>query len=137
MVAGGDGFSGRRNARIDPTNGRATDHAAESTEAKGLPSATGSTIVTRHCRLSTAFSFPTAARSGADRFGRPCVRRISRIRESDGHYVWTAAASAGIAPTPTKFGGIDYASPGHGVLFMHANKGVTFDLEPSGGRTRL
>ena len=26
-------------------------------------------------------------------------------------------------------GGIDYASPGHGLLLLHANKGITFDLE--------
>ena len=24
--------------------------------------------------------------------------------------------------------GVDYASSGHGLLFMHANKGITFDL---------
>ena len=30
---------------------------------------------------------------------------------------------------PTKLGDIDYASPGHGLLFLHANLGITFDLE--------
>ena len=30
---------------------------------------------------------------------------------------------------PTELGGIDYASSGHGLLFMPANKGITFDLE--------
>ena len=29
----------------------------------------------------------------------------------------------------TTLGGIDYASPGHGLLFLHANKGITFDMQ--------
>ena len=28
-----------------------------------------------------------------------------------------------------KLAGIDYSSPGHGLLLLHANKGITFDLE--------
>ena len=30
---------------------------------------------------------------------------------------------------PTTLNGIDYSRPGHGLLWMHANKGITFDLE--------
>ena len=29
----------------------------------------------------------------------------------------------------TELGGVDYASGGHGLIFLHANKGITFDLE--------
>jgi hypothetical protein len=29
----------------------------------------------------------------------------------------------------TVLDGVDYALEGHGVLFLHANKGITFDLE--------
>ena len=42
--------------------------------------------------------------------------------------------AGGIVPTDepqtprSKIGGVDYALHGHGVLFMHANKGITFDL---------
>ena len=32
-------------------------------------------------------------------------------------------------PVRTKLGEIDYAASGHGLLFMHANKGITFDLD--------
>jgi hypothetical protein len=28
----------------------------------------------------------------------------------------------------TELGGVEYGSPGHGAIFMHANKGITFDL---------
>ena len=59
VVAGGDGFSGRRNAGIDPTNGRADRRRA--TRRYSTLSATANIIVSRRCRLSTASLFPTAA----------------------------------------------------------------------------
>ena len=34
-----------------------------------------------------------------------------------------------IGATPTELGGIDYALPGHRGLLLHANKGITFDLQ--------
>jgi hypothetical protein len=46
-------------------------------------------------------------------------------------YIW----AGGLVPTtalpnsPTKLGDIDYLTGGHGLLYMHANKGITFDLE--------
>ena len=49
------------------------------------------------------------------------------------NYLW----AGGVIPAPvneeshrtaTELGGIDYSSPGHGLLFMHANKAITFDL---------
>jgi hypothetical protein len=30
---------------------------------------------------------------------------------------------------PTRLAGVDYSSAGHGVLWLHANKGITFDLD--------
>ena len=30
---------------------------------------------------------------------------------------------------PTELGGVDYAVPGHGLISLHANSGITFDLE--------
>jgi hypothetical protein len=36
----------------------------------------------------------------------------------------------GVPPSVrTELGGVDYASRGHGLLFLHANSGITFDLE--------
>ena len=29
----------------------------------------------------------------------------------------------------TQLGGIDYAAPGRGLIFLHANSGITFDLK--------
>ena len=46
-------------------------------------------------------------------------------------YVWAGGTAPTHRPTPKAgvLGGIDYAAPGHGVLYMHTNKGITFDLE--------
>ena len=50
----------------------------------------------------------------------------------------TTFGAGGVIPIPadnlhiskfsTTLAGVDYASSGHGLLFMHANKGITFDL---------
>ena len=39
------------------------------------------------------------------------------------------AGKEGGAPGESELGGIDYASPGHGMIALHANKGITFDLD--------
>ena len=75
-----------------------------------------------------AFSFPMAA---------PIRCKSTRPAILSTHFGPTDNATAGpvwaggVLPAgePTVLGGIDYASPGHGVLGMHANKGITFDLE--------
>jgi hypothetical protein len=36
---------------------------------------------------------------------------------------------ANIMTVPTELGGVDYASPGHGGLFLHASKAIAFDLQ--------
>jgi hypothetical protein len=45
--------------------------------------------------------------------------------------IWAGGpiAPPGRAPLSTELDGTDYASSGHGLLFLHANKGITFDLE--------
>ena len=40
-----------------------------------------------------------------------------------------------VPPVRTVLDGIDYASSGHGLLFLHANKGITFDLDAIRART--
>jgi hypothetical protein len=40
-----------------------------------------------------------------------------------------AAHAGSVGTFPTVLGGVDYASPRHRGLFMHANKAITFDLE--------
>jgi hypothetical protein len=44
--------------------------------------------------------------------------------------IW-AGTSCGTAAEniATKLAGVDYGAPGHAALFLHANKGITFDLD--------
>ena len=51
-------------------------------------------------------------------------------------YVWAGGilplddpAQPKLHAIPTELGGIDRALPGHGLIFLHANKGITFDLQ--------
>jgi hypothetical protein len=129
VVAGGDGFSGRRNAGIDPTNGRPTDTNSgyaiymngdgKYHSVKGLPFVDGVFVPdpsTDHVQIDSAgHTFAS--------FGN--------ANNSTANHVW----AGGVIPTKpanvirTELGGIDYASPGHGLLFLHSNKGITFDLD--------
>jgi hypothetical protein len=40
-----------------------------------------------------------------------------------------ASKRDGILSIRTELAGVDYATTGHGLLFLHANKGITFDLD--------
>jgi len=41
-------------------------------------------------------------------------------------YIWAGRPTRDCYPS--KVGGVDYASPGHGLLLLHANSAITFDL---------
>jgi hypothetical protein len=44
--------------------------------------------------------------------------------------VWAGgAAPVAAAGLSAELDGVDYAAPGHGALWLHANRGITFDLE--------
>ena len=43
-------------------------------------------------------------------------------------FTWALGKNMTTGPKTT-LGGVDYASPGHGLLFMPANQGITFDLD--------
>ena len=48
------------------------------------------------------------------------------------HYVWAGGTIPVSDPRRTisaVLDGVDYSSSGHGLLYMHANKGITFDLD--------
>lgn len=131
VVAGGDGFSGRRSRGIDPTTGRPGDiwpteflqgdHAYHRVE--GMPFVDGVFIpdgsVGRVQTDSTGVGFD----------GFPKTVNLTA------GYVWAGGVLPLDPPVDgentirTVLGTIDYSSTGHGVLFLHANKGITFDLD--------
>jgi hypothetical protein len=133
VVAGGDGFSGRRNAGIDPTNGRMASVPLHGPQGeKSFLVGDGK----YHRVLSSPF---------VDGVFIPDARRGPVQVDSAGHlfvdcpetsnlsslFLWAGAAvlSETSEKLRTQLGDVDYASAGHGLLFMHANKGITFDLQ--------
>lgn len=133
VVAGGNGFSGKRGAGIDPTN--------------GLPCNT----VEFGDNPATVIIYPTGDRKYHRVKWQPFIDGVfipdgSRgpfqvdsarhmfidcptTKNQTAYHLW----AGGVIPTvrttvPTKLNGVDYASNGHGLLFMLANDGITFDL---------
>ena len=129
VVAGGDGFSGRRGRGIAPDNGRVILDAKPDPKyawlvgdgkyhrVEGLPFVDGVFIPDgSHGPVQT------------DSAGHSCDLFEATSNRTSG-YVWAGAIPTGGTVTiPTTLGGVDYSAPPHGLLFLHANKGVTFDL---------
>jgi hypothetical protein len=128
VVAGGDGFSGRRNRGINPTTGQPCDSPPQEFNiyddgayhrVQGLPLVDGVFIPDDR-------SGPVQVDSAGHTFGG----FVTSMNMTYG-YVWAGGAiPTGMPPVVrTELSGVDYASPGHGLIFLHANKGITFDLE--------
>ena len=133
VVAGGDGFSGRRGRGINPTNGQVANAQPQDEDQLGAVGdgkyhRVASTAVCRRRVHSRRPFWPRA-----DGLRRSYIRHFPPRAIARRGYVW----AGGRIPTPidrayliaSTLGDIDYASPGHGLLFLHANKAVTFDLD--------
>jgi hypothetical protein len=130
VVAGGNGFTGRRNRGIDPTTGQIADDRPMRRNIRG------------DHKYHRVKSLPFVDGVFLPDGGNGPVQVDSAGHTFDGFHktdnntvgpVW-AGPVVSVAPDPpevipTDMGGVDYASAGHGLLFMHANKGITFDLE--------
>ena len=133
VVAGGDGFSGRRNRGIDSTNGRIA--TAVFPQTSGFAKGDG-----RYHRVDEmAFVdgvFIPDGRSGPVQIDSASHTFSDFITGSNlcGRRIWAAgmfpkgdpALTHGIR---TLLGNIDYARPEHGCLLLVANNGITFDLQ--------
>ena len=130
IVAGGDGHSAKRNAGIDPTTGQATAEPPSVFDLRGDE---------RYHRVEgmpfvDGVFVPWGDNQSVqlDSAGHEW-RYFGRTDNMTYGYIW----AGGTIPTPAHdrapnaavLGGIDYAAPGHGVLGMPSNKGITFDLE--------
>ena len=144
VVAGGDGFSGRRNASIDPTTGRRNTEAfirkiqvdesvlyrdggpyddkwavgdGEFHRAEELPFVDGVFI-------PDGSKGPVTVDSVGHAFA-DCPKTLNYAPL----LIWGGGAipEAGF-PYTTTVSGYDYGRNGHGLLWMHANLGITFDL---------
>ena len=150
VVAGGDGFSGRRGRGIDPTNGQPAATTLKDMNLKNHGPIVGNG---KYHRVETS-SLIDGVFIPDSHFGSVQVdsagHMFAEFGKADGmvgQNIWaggvipvpTAAMPPSIAAllkslppsqtlAPTKLGGIDYAEPGHGLIFLHANSGITFDL---------
>jgi hypothetical protein len=127
VVAGGDGFSGRRSRGLDPTTGLASsefgkfdaygDHKYH--RAVGMPLVDGVFI-------PDGSRGPVQVNSAGHVFPDcPATDNSSWLN------IWAGGAlprgvAARMSPT---LGDVKYFSPEHPALLMHANKGLTFDLD--------
>ena len=127
VVAGGDGFSGRRNKGIDPISGRVVD--ALDTAAKSPWSGDGQYHRVAGMPFVDGVFVPDAAKGAVrvDSAGHVCDE-FPGTANLTWQYVW-AGGSLLTDRVPTKIDDVDYASSGHGLLYFNGNSAITFDLE--------
>jgi hypothetical protein len=125
VVAGGDGFSGRQDAGIDPTNGRPTNIVPTEEHfppfkgdgryhrVEALPFVDGVFI-------PYSANGPVQLDSAGHRFAE------FNTRDNLGSFHVWVGKDWNLCST---LNGVDYASAGHRVLGLSTNKGITFDLE--------
>jgi len=126
LLSGGDGVTERRGTGVDQTTGSLTSRFAGPRPAKpGYHRVSGRPVIDG-CFVPDGRKGPMAIDSNDDRFRFPAT---SGLTDYD---IWAGGAlpilpttRAHISPRLAK---LDYSQPGHDLIFMHANAGVTFDL---------
>ncbi len=138
IVAGGNGFSGKRNAGIDATTGKRNtavdyiDPTATGDARFPFPLGDGKYHRVDGLPFIDGVFIPDGSHGpvqvdSAGHLFEDCPKTANRTA----HYLW---AGSGDVPTAgassrTTLGIIDYAQKEHCYLFIHSNKGVTFNLE--------
>ncbi len=127
VVAGGDGFSGRRHRAIDATNGQPTSTPAKT--LYGILLSDGKYHPVPSLPFVDGVFIPDNSGSRGvqlDSAGHTFAEFGATTNETSDH-IW-ASKTGSFSHTPAILDGVDYSAPEHGFLFMHANKGITFDL---------
>jgi hypothetical protein len=123
IVAGGDGYSARNNRGINPTNGRPIDKAIEHEPLVG----DGRYHRVEKMPLVDGVFIPSGDRTQVDSVGHTANFPKTCLKAAGG--IWTGKDRTGMPDNPAVLGAVDYSSPGHTVLYLHANQGITFDLD--------
>ena len=124
LVAGGDGTTHLRGLGIDPANGQIVrGKPANVIMGDGIYHRVTMLPVVDGCFVPDGTRGPVQVNSNGDRFVFPPTSGTSFDR------IWTG----GPIPSPTRplltsLGGVDYSQPGHGLLFLQSNTGLTLDL---------
>ena len=132
-VAGGDGYSRKRNAGINPTNGQTVVAPPKNMKDHILGDGKYHRV---EGRLFVDGVFIPDGRLGAvqtDSAGHKFAGFRETSNRTSGDIWGRRVAFLPGCPQafPAKFCGldVDYASSDHGLLFMHANKAISFNLE--------
>lgn len=129
VVAGGDGFSGKRGTGIDPTNGRRSD-VVEFKNPRLFPTGDGKYHRVDKLPFVDGVFIPDGSRGpvqvdSAGHLFADCPITQNRTAL----VIWAGGViPTNLASIQTTLDGINYASQGHGLLLLDANKGITFDL---------
>jgi hypothetical protein len=132
VLAGGDGFSSRRGRGIDPASGRIVD-----TFRFEGPNATS--VLPGDGQYHRVVGMPFVDGAFIPDGGMAEVQVDSAGHVFGGfqgtvsgtwEYIWAGGVMPGPKTEhPTTAGGVDYASAGHGLVFLHASSAITFDLD--------
>ena len=130
VVAGGNGFSGRRSGGIDPTNGEATTTPPKVREARYVGDRQYHRVPALPFVDGVFIPDGNASRVQVDSAGH-LFEDFPKTENLTCAYIWAGGEIPldNVYKGLTVLNGVDYSQPGHGVLFLHANKGITFDLE--------
>ena len=127
VVAGGNGYSGKRGVGIDPTNGRSVTECPFRTFHGD-----GRYHRVEGRQLIDGVFIPRGHEEGdqVDSAGHVFTEFLDTDAFSSG-CIWAGRGTSCPPPYPHRLAlqGIDCGSPDAGFLFMHANKGITFDLK--------
>ncbi len=128
VVAGGNGFSGRRNGGIDPTTGRAINTRPEQMEMWFKGDQTYHRVDSLPLVDGVFIPNSQMDRVQVDSAGH-VFTEFPKTDNMTACYIWAGGFVDNKYPHMTVLEGIDYGTPGHGALFLHANKGITFKLD--------
>ncbi len=127
VVAGGDGFSGKRGRGIDPRSGHVVATPTEFSATAPLISDNEYHRVEEMPFVDGVF-IPDG--------NQPSVQIDSAGGRFEGFHrtvgkTWQPIWAGGPMPEayPTNIWGIDVNSPGHGAIVLHASNAITFDLD--------
>jgi hypothetical protein len=141
VVAGGDGFSGRRDGGINPSDGSMLHGASMTDYYKENPNKDQFRGDGRYHRVEgqpfidgvfipDGKQGPMQVDSAGHRFdGFPPTTNTASGWIHGGGVIPCLTEGRVVGVLSCVLDNVDYSSPGHGVLFIHANKGITFDLD--------
>jgi hypothetical protein len=133
VVAGGNGFSGHRNAGIDPATGRATTTPPKApSKAEDVITGDGKYHRVEGLPFVDGVFIPDGRRGPVqvDSAGHTYAEFLNTTNITS-YYIWAGGRYPIAEPVGVHadLGGVDYAAAGHAVLFLESNKGITFDLD--------